>query len=62
VLLLEPQQLVASLLPLLARSDPRLPWVKVEEEYRFETEDGRKTLAAELTDSDALAVWLPPDG
>jgi Bacterial protein of unknown function (DUF899) len=43
--------------------------VKVEEEYRFETEDGRKTLAdlfdgrsQLLVDPDALAVWLPRDG
>jgi predicted dithiol-disulfide oxidoreductase (DUF899 family) len=29
----------------LARERRELPWVRVEKEYRFETEDGPKTLA-----------------
>src|SRR5439155_19893760 len=42
----------------------RLPWVRVEEEYRFDTEDGKKTLA-ELFDgrSQLLAynIMFGPD-
>ena len=39
----------------LARKRRELPWVPVEEEYRFETEDGTKTLA-ELFDGRAQLV------
>ncbi|MFZ0090405.1 MAG: DUF899 domain-containing protein [Solirubrobacteraceae bacterium] len=41
----------------LARKRRELPWVLVEEEYRFETDDGTKTLADLFNGRSQLAVY-----
>ena len=52
----------------LARQRQELPWVPVEKEYRFETEDGTRTLAELFDGRSQLLVYhfmlgpLEPDG
>jgi len=41
----------------LARQRQALPWVRVEEEYRFETPDGERTLAELFGDRSQLLVY-----
>src|SRR3989442_10565940 len=41
----------------LARARRELPWVRVEKEYSFETEDGRKTLAELFDGRSQLLVY-----
>jgi predicted dithiol-disulfide oxidoreductase (DUF899 family) len=41
----------------LARQRRELPWVRVEEEYRFETDDGTKTLAELFDGRSQLLVY-----
>src|SRR3954451_4720250 len=41
----------------LARQRRELPWVRVEKEYRFDTDDGRKTLAQLFDEHQALLVY-----
>jgi predicted dithiol-disulfide oxidoreductase (DUF899 family) len=41
----------------LARKRRELPWVPVEKDYRFETEDGTKTLADLFDDRSQLLVY-----
>ena len=45
VALLEKEKAITRLHDALARQRRELPWVRVEKEYRFDTPDGRKTLA-----------------
>ena len=44
----------------LAKQRQELPWVPVEKEYTFDTEEGKKTLA-ELFHRAVAAPHLPPD-
>src|ERR687898_1738752 len=41
----------------LARRRQELPWVPIEKEYAFETDDGRKTLAELFDDRSQLLVY-----
>src|SRR5205085_42360 len=41
----------------LARKRRELPWVRVEKEYRFDTEEGTKTLAALFDGRSQLLVY-----
>src|SRR5438270_10977596 len=41
----------------LARKRRELPWVRVEQDYRFETEDGTKTLADLFDGRSQLLVY-----
>ena len=57
VKLLEREKELTSLSDELARQRRELPWVRVEEEYRFETDQGTKTLAELFDGRSQLLVF-----
>ena len=41
----------------LARRRQELPWVRIDEEYRFDTDEGREWLDRALKGRNATGVW-----
>jgi predicted dithiol-disulfide oxidoreductase (DUF899 family) len=59
VALLEEEKELTRRSDALARRRGELPWVPVEKEYRFDTEDGTKTLAELFDGRDELTSPRP---